>query len=200
MQSARALQLGPDLLLRIRFGSGASPTWRVRAGFDSARGLHRTTLEFENGDPEGAHAARLREALASAQRAVVAGCALVFDETLRGALPQARLARALAPSDDLSRGLVRSALRRLGALSPEGRVTLVDGTRLGTAEFLELEVARHQAHQVLGLLSLLRHVVGELEPDRDAALRGLVAPESEAGKFGAALQSASDAEATCLNR
>jgi len=59
--------------------------------------------------------------------------------------------------------------------------------------------AASQPDEAIGYLSLLRRFVAEMEnpPNRDATLRGLIAPELAPARFDALLQQATEREQHC---
>ena len=121
---------------------------------------------------------------------------------LREQLDPASLARALSPKGGFTDPYLRAALKRLGELSPDGTLTLVDGTRFRATIPIELSAAASQAGEVQGYLALLRQFVTELEPadDRREALRGLVAPELGVASFDEIVSAAELREQHCLAR
>jgi hypothetical protein len=172
---------------------------RQRQSYDAVRRLHRFTLDVVPAEGGPSPVQRAKAALAAVGSAQVGGCALRFDQALRQQLDSEALARALAPTGAFTDPYLREALKRLGELSPDGAVTLLDGTRFRTAIPLELAAAASQASEVQGFLAMLRAFVRELEPEayRRATLQGLVAPELTPDAFGAAMAQAEAAERSC---
>lgn len=200
VRSVSSQQLGEDLVVRVTLQAETLERIepRSRQDHDAVRDLHVFSLDFVPPDGGAESVARSRAALARVSRADVTGCALVFDEVLREALDHAALARALAPTGAFTDPYLRAALRRLGELSPDGVVTLVDGTRYRTATPLELSAAAAQAAEVRGYLALLRAFVTKLEPAyRRGGLRGLIAPERPPDAFDAAVDAAELREQRC---
>jgi hypothetical protein len=199
--AVRARQLGEDLMVSVELGPearGGAVDLRSRRSHDAIRDLHSYSLDFVPRDGGVAAVDRARAALAGLGPSAVSGCAQRFDETLRAGLDPADLSRALTPSGAFTDPYLRAAMKRLGELSPDGRVTLLDGTRYHTAAPLELAAAANQAAQVQGYLAFLRGFVGALEPDGVAApLRSLVAPEMDPGRFAEVLARADAAEQSC---
>ena len=135
---------------------------------------------------------RARSALAKVQTADITGCALRFDQSLRGSLDEGALARALSPSGSFTDPYFRAAMRRLGEVSPEGAVHFTTGAVFRPAVPIELEAALSQASSALGFLALLERFVENLEvaEHRPETLRGLVAPELGSDRFGQILAEA----------
>ena len=128
----------------------------------------------------------------------VLGCALAFDAGLREALDASALARALAPRGSFIDPILRAGMRRLGELSPGGRVTLEDGTKWMPSIPLELEAALAQAASVKGYLALLRRFSIELDGTKTSdTLRGIIAPEMPEAQFTVLLDRAAARERTC---
>jgi hypothetical protein len=200
IEGATAIQLGRDLLLQLRVGEAAGgelPALRIFTGFDTARQLHRTSLEFSR--PGVRTTRRALDGLARIRPEAVSGCALRFDAALRAGLEPTQLARALTPSADFVDPILRSAMRRLAELSAHGELRLADGTRLHPELPLEFEAALGQAHQVEGLLALLRALAAQTAgaEARSQVLRGLVAPELDQGGFDERAADAERAEREC---
>jgi hypothetical protein len=200
IESATAIQLGRDLLLQLRLGETARedpPALRIFAGFETARQLHRTVLEFSR--PEARTTRRALDGLARIRTDAVSACALRFDAALREGLEPTQLARALTPSADFIDPVLRAAMRRLAELSAEGQLRLADGTRLHPDLPLEFEAALGQAHQVEGFLALLRAFAIQMAgaEAQSQLLRGLVAPELDQGGFEERTAEAERAEREC---
>lgn len=203
IEQVSAQQLGEDLLVRIDWTADArveTPEIRSRTVLDPARGLQVLALDFVRRGEQGASPqSRAISALARIEARHVSGCALAFDSALRQALDPSALARALAPRGGFSDPILRAAMRRLGELSPGGRVTLLDGSQFSPAIPLELEAALSQAAATKGYLVLLRQFARNLEGEAGAAatFRGLVGPELGEPEFAAALQRAGAGERSC---
>lgn len=200
--SASARQLGEDLLVKVDLPAGVDSgglELRSREQADSARGLHRFTVDMIPRSLGSAGVERARAALGRIGPGDVTGCATYFDAALRRSLEREDLARALAPRGEFTDPYLRAALRRLGEVSPGGAIQLEDGARYRPGVPLELAAAASQAAQAKGYLVLLREWVRLLEPDayRSEALRSLVAPEMDSGTFARALARARAAEASC---
>jgi hypothetical protein len=200
IERATAIQLGSDLLLQVHLGEAAReeiPTLRIFTGFDTARQLHRTVLDFSR--PEVRTTRRALDGLAEIRPDAVSGCALRFDAALREGLEPTDLARALTPSADFIDPILRAALLRLAELSPDGRLRLADGTRLQPDLALEFEAALGQADQVEGFLALLRALAARMasKEEQTQVLRGLVAPELDQGSFEDRAAEAERAEREC---
>ncbi len=200
IESASAIQLGADLLLRLRLGREARdelPAPRVFTGFEQARQLHRTVVDLS--PPEARATRRVLDVLAEIGSDAVSTCALRFDAALRQGLEATDLARALTPSADFLDPIRRAALRRLAEIRAEGELRLTDGTRLRAEVPLEFEAALGQSHEVEGLLALLRALVARIaQPEeRSRVLRGLVAPELDQTNFEARVANAERSERVC---
>jgi hypothetical protein len=94
------------------------------------------------------------------------------------------------------------ALQRLGELSPDGLITLIDGSKFRPSVALDLAAASAQSAEAIGYLSLLRAFIAELEPSehRSNALRGVIAPELGSEHFDAVVEAAEDLERSCNAR
>jgi hypothetical protein len=200
IERATAIQLGRDLLLQLRLGEETRdepPELRIFTGFETARQLHRTAVELSR--PEVRTTRRALDGLAQIRPEAVSGCALRFDAALREGLEPTDLARALTPSADFVDPILRAALRRLAELSADGQLQLADGTRLHANVPLEFEAALGQAHEVEGLLALLRALAAQMASaeERARVLRGLVAPELDQGRFEERAANAELAEQAC---
>jgi len=201
IESLRAEQLGEDLVVRVRLREGARSGLDLRStqGYDGVRELHRFTVELVPSEGNAAVLAMSADALKRVQRSDVSGCALEFDRALRAQLDAEALSRALSPASGFLARPFRMALVRLGELSPDGLITLVDGTKFRPAIPLDLEAASAQSADAVGFLALLRAFVTELEPaeQRRNTLRGAIAPELGQERFDAAVAIAEDLERRC---
>jgi hypothetical protein len=200
MESVTAIQLGRDLVLQLQLvgeSRDERPTLRIFTGFETARQLHRTVLDFSRPGNRGTR--RALDGLAKVRPQAVSGCALRFDAALREGLEPTDLARALTPSAGFVDPVLRAALRRLAELSAGGELRLIDGTRLNPDARLEFEMALGQSHQVEGFLALLRALAAQLTPaeQRSAVLRGLLAPELDQGSFDERSLKAERSEREC---
>ena len=198
-----AQQLGEDLVMRVSLSEVARSDkvdTRSRQGVDAVRGLHSFGLELipPDGGAEGVRQAKA--ALGAIRLAHVSGCNAVFDDALREELDPASLSRALGAKGVFTDPFLRAAMKRLGEVSPNGVVTLVDGGTFQVSIPLELAAASTEAGQARGYMALLRRFVQELEPPsyRRSTLRGLVAPELGASSFNAVMATAETREAECL--
>jgi len=205
LASASTQQLGEDLLVKVALPAGVTSDGfelRSREQADPVRGLHRFTVDMIPHGQADAGVARARAALDRIGTGDVTGCAAAFDASLRRSLEREALARALAPRGDFTDPYLRTALRRLGEVSPGGAIQLEDGTRYRPGVPLELAAAASQAASARGYLALLRQWVRLLEPEtyRGEALRSLVAPEMQPEEFERVLARARAAEATCGGR
>lgn len=192
-------QLGEDLLVQVDLAPGLDPNAmgsRSRQSQDSARGLHRYTIDLSPKGDVGIE--RARAALGQIGAGDVTGCAATFDASLRKGLDPTALARALAPRGEFTDPYVKTALRRLGEVSG-GSIRMEDGTAYRASAPIELTAAASQAASAKGFLALLRawaRILGPAEY-RDEALRSLVAPEMDPALFQKALRSAEAAERSC---
>jgi hypothetical protein len=204
IKSLRAEQLGEDLVVRIQLRAASQNRLDLRStqGYDAVRDLHRFTIELVPTEGNAAVLARSREALHRVRRSNVFGCALDFDRSMRSQLDSEALSRALAPSSSFLDRHLRSALQRLGELSPDGLITLVDGSKFRPSIPLDLAAARAQSAEAIGFLSLLRAFIAEMElPEhRRNALRGVIAPELDGEHFDAIVEIAEDLERRCNAR
>jgi hypothetical protein len=201
VESLRAQQLGQDLVVGVALSeAGSASTPRSRQHHDAVRGIHTFAIDLVPADGGAESVHRAKAALADLRREDVSGCALEFDAALREQLAPAALSRALAPDGSFTDPYLREAMKRLGTLSPDGAVTLTDGSRFRTAAPIELMAASSQGAQVKGYLALLRAFVAELESPaaRRSTLRGLVAPELAADRFDTKLAAAEQREQRCL--
>jgi hypothetical protein len=202
VESAEARQVGSDLVLRLALAESARTAGapiRTFSGRDLARDRTVTLLDGSDPATEASRAADVQAAIDGLGAASAGGCALAFDAALRARLDPAELQRAFATAPPFAQAVLRAALRRLGALAPDGRLRLRDGTRLDPARPLELELALERGAQVEGALAFLRALVEALEPPewREAALRGFAAPAADPAEFARALEDARSAETRC---
>ncbi len=121
---------------------------------------------------------------------------------MRSQLDPEALSRALAPSASFLDPHLRSALQRLGELSPDGLITLVDGSKFRPAISLDLAAAGAQGADAIGVLSLLRAFIAELEPSehRRNTMRGVIAPELDRERFDTIVEIAEEYERRCSAR
>jgi hypothetical protein len=200
--SVQGQQLGEDLVVRVATteltGSDAFET-RSRQSRDPVRGLHLFALDFIPRDGGAADVARARAVLQQIGPESVAECALRFDESVRGQLDPAALARALTPSGAYTDRYLRAAMRRLGEVSPGGRIRMLDGSRFDASQPIELMAAATQPGEAVGYIALLRDFVAKLEPEgqRRTALRSLIAPELAPSAFDRVLDRAAQGEQAC---
>jgi len=201
VKALRAQQLGEDLVVRIQLNEAASNQLDLRStqGDDAARELHHFTVELVPPEGNAAVLARSREALNRVARSKVFGCALEFDRSLRSQLDPEDLNRALAPSSSFIDPYLRLVLERLGELSPDGLITLTDGSKFRASIPLDLTAARMQSADAVGMLSLLRAFIDELEPPeyRRSTLRGVIAPDLDDASFDTMAQAAEELERSC---
>jgi hypothetical protein len=201
IQLLRAEQLGEDLVVRVRLHDPDQNKLDLRStqNYDDVRELHIFTVELVPTEGNAAVLARSGDALNRVQRSNVFECALDFDRSMRSQLDPAALSRALAPSSSFLDPHLRLALQRLGELSPDGLITLIDGSKFRASIPLDLAAASTQSAEVIGFLSLLRAFIIELEPPehRRNALRGAIAPELNGERFDAAVESAEALERRC---
>jgi hypothetical protein len=203
VEGVKAQQLGEDLVVRVALAQAVRDgkvDTRSRQSMDPVRGLHSFALDLVPPDGGAAAVERAKAALASIGRSSVSGCASVFDTTLREELDPAALSRALAASGSFVDPYLRAAMKRLGEVSPDGVVELVDGSKYRPAIPIELMAAGTEAAQVKGYLAMLRAFVDAMEaPEhRRSTLRGLVAPELGTVRFGSLIDEAESREQRCL--
>jgi len=205
VNSLRAQQLGEDLVVRVALteaGADDKVEVRSRQAFDPVRGVHTFGLDLVPADGGREAVRRAKAALIRIRPQDVTGCALAYDTTLREQLEAAALSRALAPDGSFTDPYLREAMKRLGKLSPDGVITLTDGsTFLGSAP-IELMAAASRSAEVVGYLAMLRRFVAELEPpaSRRQTLRGLIAPELAVERFDSVVDVAESSERSCLAR
>ncbi len=201
IKSLRSEQLGEDLIVSVELNEVVRGDLERRSGhsYDAARDLHHFTVNLVPSDGAWVTVDEAREALGRIQPEDVSGCALEFDRSLRSQLEAAALSRALAPSSSFLDPYLRAALKRLGALSPDGVIALTDGSRFRPSRPLELSAAAAQSAQAVGYLVLLRKFVAELEPsiDQRNMLRGIIAPGLTNAAFDAIIETAKDPERRC---
>jgi hypothetical protein len=206
LKSVEALQLGEDLLVRatlpprVSVAKGGDYQLRRRQSRDELRNLWVYHVDMVPGDGGAAAVTRARGALAEIGAGDVSGCTRRFDDGLRESLEPAALARALAPRGSFTDPYLRTAMKRLGEVSPGGRIPMRDGSSLDPASAIELTAAMSQPADALGYLALLRSFVSRLEPaaDRGDTLRGLVAPEVDPTSWAAISEGAERSERQCL--
>jgi hypothetical protein len=204
IKSLRAEQLGEDIVVRVQLHDTTQNELDLRSTqqYDAVREFHQFTVELVPAEGNAVILARSDAALNRVQRSDVSGCALDFDRSMRSQLDSEALSRALAPSSSFLDRHFRSALQRLGELSPDGLITLVDGSKFRPSITLDLAAASAQSSEAIGFLSLLRAFSAELEPSelRRNTLRGLIAPELDSERFDAIIEAAEDLERRCKAR
>lgn len=196
-----SLQLGEDLLVRVHTRPDARKGYELRSreSHDELRDLYVYSLDLVPADGGVAAVQHARAALAAVSSADVTGCAGVFDQTLRRSLDPAALARAISPDGSFTDPYLRAAMKRLGEVSPGGRIHMLDGTAYDSSRPIELAAAMSEPASAEGYLALLRAFVRHLEPPayRVDTLKGLVAPEIDAKAFAEKLRHAEAAESSC---
>jgi hypothetical protein len=201
VSSLQARQIGQDLLVRAVLADAArGTTVRSRQDFDAVRDVHTFALDLVPADGGAQAVQRAKAALGRIAPRDVAGCGLAYDAALREQLEPAALTRALAPDGSFTDPYLREAMKRLGELSPNGRLTLTDGSTFLAAAPIELMAASSRAAEVVGYLVMLRAFVAELERPDDLrpTLRGLLAPELAVERFDGIAAAADEREAACL--
>jgi hypothetical protein len=201
IKALRVQQLGEDVVVWVQLNDADANQLDLRStqGYDAIRELHHFTVELVPPEGNAAALAKSSDALARVSRSQVFGCALEFDRSMRSQLDPEALNRALAPSSSFIDPYLRLVLVRLGEISPDGQITLVDGSKFRPSIPLDLIAARTQSAEAVGMLSLLRAFIAELEPPeyRRGALRGVIAPELDDDSFDAIAQVAEDQEQSC---
>ncbi len=197
LKGVEVRQLGEDLLIQVRLQTEME--YRSRLTHDLARGKYRFSLDLLPKEGIERAVEEVLAGIASITPKDVTGCALRFDETLRGELDATALARALSPRGEFTDPILRTAMRRLGELTPSGRVQFEDGTSYDTAIPIELEAALSRAAEAEGYLALLRRLTQLLDPtpEWEVAFRGLVAPEMPRERFASSLEEAEETERAC---
>ena len=206
IQSMEALQLGEDLLVRailtpgVSVSRGGNYELRRRQARDELRNLWIYYVDLVPADGGTALVQHARNALAAIGSGDVSGCAAQYDVRLRASLEPAALARALAPRGSFTDPYLRTAMKRLGEVSPGGRIAMADGSSFNAGSAIELTAAMSQPGDALGYLALLRSFVDNVEASdqRRSTLRGLVAPEVDPASFDSYANAAEQAERQCL--
>jgi hypothetical protein len=201
VENVEAIQVGEDLMIRVRLAPGArngGVDLRSRRSHDVIRDLYSYTLDLVPADGGVAAVEKARAALARISARDLGRCQMRFDEALRAELDPGALSRALSPKGAFTDPYLRAAMKRLGEISPGGSVTLLDGSQLRTEVPLELAAATSQGSQVKGYLAVLRSFAQQLEPSHpEPVLRSMVAPELDPAQFTASLTAAADSEQVC---
>jgi hypothetical protein len=176
VENVEAIQVGEDLMIRVRLAPGArngGVDLRSRRSHDVIRDLYSYSLDLVPADGGVAAVEKARAALARISARDLGRCQMRFDEVLRAELDPGALSRALSP-------------------------TLLDGSQLRTEVPLELAAATSQGSQVKGYLAVLRSFAQQLEPSHpEPVLRSMVAPELDPAQFTASLTAAADSEQVC---
>ncbi len=200
VQGVESLQLGEDLLVRVKTPFEEDELQlRARQSREELRDLYVYSVDMIPADGGVETVTRARRVLAEITAADVAGCAAVFDDSLRAALDPASLSRALAPKGSFTDPYLRAAMKRLGEVSPGGRISMTDGSKFNPINPIELAAAMSQPAEARGYLALLRTFVDEFEGGEHSveALRSLFAPEIGPTRFGRILEEAKTAERSC---
>ncbi len=200
VQTVEALQLGEDLLVQVKTRKNAGKfDLRSRQSQDPLRDLYVYSVDMVPEDGGVEAVSKARAALKAIGASEVSGCATRFDKTLRGRLDGADLARALAPKGAFTDPYLRAAMKRLGEISPGGRIHMEDGSEFKPSSSIELAAAMSQPAEAKGYLAVLRAFVDRVEAPEHRAdtLRGVLAPELSAARFREALEAAEAAERAC---
>ena len=165
-------------------------------------GGHRLLIAFADVATATGREDRIRAAFAGIGPEALSPCELVSERMLRAQIGAPHLTRALTPDGGPYDALVTGGLDRLAELSPFGTLHLEGpggGEAIPLADPETTRRARARAGEVRGLVLLLRVGIERLEPDGlgDAALRGLLAPDLSADRFGTVLRNADDAAGLC---
>ncbi len=196
-------QIGEDLLVKVDLAEQVRSDQlelRSRQRHDPVRDLHTFAVDMiPAGEGAATAVERARDTLQKIVGADVTGCNAAFDDALRGELDREQLARALRPRGEFTDPYLRTALRRLGEVSPGGVIRVGEDREFRPGIPLELAAAASEAWQARGYLALLRRWVQLLEPReyRQEALRSLLAPELAIDRFASALGRAESAERRC---
>lgn len=200
VEEVESLQLGEDLLVRVKtpFEEGDLQL-RARQSREELRDLYVYSVDMIPADGGAELVARARQTLAGITPQDVSGCAAIFDANLRAALDPASLSRALAPKGAFTDPYLRAAMKRLGEVSPGGRISMIDGSKFNPANPIELAAAMSQPAEARGYLALLRSFVNEFEGGEHSVetLRSLFAPEIGPTRFNQILAEAEAAERSC---
>ena len=197
-------QLGQDLMVQFVLQPSAQDDQvevRSRQRYDGLRDLHELVIDFVPSADSRASVQRALRALDALGPSDISGCAMIFDTALRAELEAGELARALRPQGEVTDRYQRAVMRKLSEISVDGVIDFTDGSRLRTADAIELEMAIANASMAEGYLVLLRGFVMRLEsdaPSQQAALKSLVAPDVSPQDFDAIWRRAHEAERVCL--
>jgi len=172
---------------------------RARQSREELRDLYVYSVDMIPADGGVEVVTRARQILAGITGEDVSGCAATFDASLRGALDPAALSRALAPKGAFTDPYLRAAMKRLGEVSPGGRISMIDGSKFNSANPIELAAAMSQPAEARGYLALLRTFANDFEGGEHSVetLRSLFAPEIGPTRFSQILEEAEAAERSC---
>ena len=200
IDGVESLQLGEDLLVKVKNPPGQKDIQlRARQSREELRDLYVYSVDMIPADGGVESVRRARQTLAGITAEDVSGCAATFDASLRRSLDHAALSRALAPRGAFTDPYLRAAMKRLGEVSRDGRIALVDGSAFNATNPIELAAAMSQPAEARGYLALLRAFVSEFEAVEHCGetLRSLLAPEIGATRFSKILREAEAAERSC---
>src|SRR4030095_14129904 len=157
IRSVEALQLGEDLLVRSKLAPGVSVSkggnyaLRTRQSRDELRDLWVYHVDLVPADGGVKAVEQARAALASISTGDVSGCAGRFDQTLHD-----------SPRGASTAPYLRTAMKRLGEVSPGRRIEMRDGSSFDPESSIELTAAMSQPADAVGVLALPRGFVNRL--------------------------------------
>ncbi len=201
-ETIQARQLADDLVMRLEPAAPTTPSdIRVRRFVkpDATRDSYRTRVEFVRMMHEKPRVAQLKQALDTLAKAKADPCDQVFEDELRGEVPQAALQQNLAVHHHHERALLREALRRYASLQTPPSITTLDGETLATGHPIEFEMAVEHAPEIHGFIAWLHQLAALLDPTNEGAgaFHGLVLPDQAMDSFAPIYRDARQAEQRC---
>jgi len=147
----------------------------------------------------------------------ISACSLAFEGSLRERLGSDLWFARPVPIGGLFDPVDRAALRRLGKLAAERehetrgeresrdtaeRIRFADASSIDASVSMEFELAVLRRGEVVGLASIYRALVDDLEPTGEqlTRMRSIVAPGASPADFEAAWMLAGEAESACETR